>query len=135
MTMKNIVALLFCLGFIFSCVSTTEVEDTLALKELLPEQKEAEEEKVVSTEPVFITGRIAEIEEVGGAQKYLYVKFSDTDPSIKNGAKGEIFGDQTFTGKVGNMIIIEKFPGYYYAEILDLIKTIDRNAVVRIQIK
>ena len=134
MMMKKI--LIFGLAILaVSCVTPVEEDDSLVLTELAPQKKEVVETKTVNNDPVYITGRIAEIEEVGGAQKFVYVKFSDTDPSIRNGSKGEIFADQTLASKVGNISIIEKYPGYYYAEILDLIYTIDRNAVVRIQIK
>ncbi|WP_020614515.1 hypothetical protein [Sediminispirochaeta bajacaliforniensis] len=131
--------------FFVSCgsapVAVVPEEEPFVLPELFPPEKEVvvveevvEEEEEVEVEPVYVVGRIAEIEVVQGVQKYLYIKLPEEAQGIKPGLVGEVFSDSSFETSVGNFKIVQEFPGYYYAEILDLIYTIDRNATVRIEV-
>ena len=129
--------------FLTSCASGPPPEDPFELLQIFPpekviveEEEEVEEvEEVEEIEPVYTMGSIAEIEIVQGVQKYIYLKMPDEASGlISPNQEGELFSDDSLVTKIGSIRIQQEFPGYYYAEILDLIYPINRNSVVRIQI-
>lgn len=109
--------------------------ETYALTEIAPPEKVAVEVKEVKKDPVYLGGRVVEIEVVKGVQRFLFLKFSDESKDVKPNTKGEIFLDEKFERKVGEFTVLQKYPSYYYAEITDLITAIDRNSFVRVQIE
>ena len=160
--------LLACLTFLLllSCASPPAGQQ-LVLDVLLPPEKEEVEvaavvpvakEKPLPVIPLYVRGRVMEVEVEQGVQKFLYVMFNDEiipgpipegdwdvpesrlinmprSYSLKAGMAGEIYSDTRFSEKAGDFVLMEQYDDIYKARIEGLNYIIDRTSMVRIQIR
>ena len=80
-----------------------------------------------------VSGLIVEIEEVGGEQKYIYMKLGTRNRGIKRGLKGYIFNDSAMNEKIGKFQFVEVYRDFSKGRILELNYKIKQNAVVLIE--
>ncbi len=162
----NSFLLLFVLGGLLSCRTAEpqeQPEDPLVLEALFPPPavqvvEEVIEEAPLPVVPLYVQGRVMEVEVLQGVQSFLYLKFNDelvigeipetelqvSEEELLNlpesyqidaGMKGEIYSDTQFTEKAGDFVILEKYGDIFKAEIETLNYIIDRSSLVRIQIR
>jgi hypothetical protein len=160
---KVIIPLLLFMFFLFSCktVESGLGSDLLVLEALFPPPPVAVEEvveKPLPVVPLYVQGRVMEIEVVQGVQSFLYVKFNDeilvgkipevdkdiTEKDLINlpdsfqleeNMRGEIFSDTQFIEKAGDILLMEKYSDIFKVKIESLNYIIDRSSVVRVQIR
>ncbi len=120
--------------------------------------EEVVEEKPLPVVPLYMQGRVMEVEVLQGVQSFLYLKFNgdlvigpvpevDQDVSEEEllnlpeiygpeaGMTGNIYSDTNYTEKAGEFRIQEQYGDIYKAEITTLNYIIDRSALVQIQIR
>lgn len=116
----------------YSCLS-----DKIALEEIKPPIIEKPKEEKPKEEEVkkipAVSGPILEIEEVGGEQRFIYLKLG-TNNRIYRGLKGYIYNDPTMSGKIGKFLLVEVYKDYAKGRIMELNFKIQPNAVVQIEI-
>ena len=120
--------ILILLGIVLSSCLSKMVK----LEEVYPEGGEPKSEEAEKIAPV--TGMIAEIEEVGGEQKYIYIKLGSKIKGVRKGRKGHIYNDPAMTEKIGKFQIIEVFPDFSKGKILELNYKIKDTAIVLIEV-
>lgn len=103
----------------------------IALEEIHPQTEPGSTEEDEKYPPV--SGLIVEIEEVGGEQKYIYMKLGNRNKGIKRGVKGYIFNDTAMNEKIGKFQFIEVYRDFSKGRILELNYKIKQNAVVFIE--
>lgn len=114
-------------------ILTSCLSNMITLEEIKPPVAVVEEEvKDEKTIPP-VSGPILEIEEVGGEQKYIYLKLGSKN-RIRRGLKGYIFNDEMMLGKIGKFQLIEVYSDFSKGKILELNYKIKPGAVVQIEI-
>ncbi|MDC7220322.1 MAG: hypothetical protein PQJ59_10295 [Spirochaetales bacterium] len=146
-----------------SCTSAPAAEP-LVMESLLPPVEEAvvqapvEKNKPLPVIPLYVRGKVMEVEVVQGVQKFLYVMFNDEiipgpipegdwdvsderlvnmprSYSLQAGMSGVIYSDTRFSEKAGDFVILEQYDDIYKARIDGLNYIIDRSSLVQIQIR
>ena len=91
-----------------------------------PPKKEKVPEVVVVPKKI-VSGRIMEITEDKGVQKYIYIKFTGVSKVPMN-QEGDIYADPSMAQKIGRFKIIEVFPDMVRAVVVDLTFKIGKTA-------
>jgi len=151
---------------LFSSCSTVSEKQPLILAELVPPEqtdepvteKAVQKEKPLPVVPLYVQGKVMEVEVVQGVQKFLYLKFNSDivvgkipegdwnvseerlinkprSYTLRAGMTGEIYSDTRFTEKAGDFLLLEQYDDIYRAEIEGLNYIIDRSSLVQIQIR
>ena len=120
--------ILYFLSFI---ILTSCLSNMITLEEIKPPVVVEEEKEEEAIPPV--SGPILEIEEVGGEQKYIYLKLG-TKNRIRKWLKGYIFNDEMMVAKIGKFQLIEVYSDFSKGKILELNYKIKPGAVVQIEI-
>ncbi len=154
-----------------SCASAPEAVEPEPVERLVLDQVEAPpvvavavvveevvEEKPLPVVPLYMQGRVMEVEVVQGVQSFLYLRFNGdlvigpipevdvdvTEEELLNlpemygpesGMTGNIYSDTNYSEKAGEFRIQEQYGDIYKAEITTLNYIIDRSALVQIQIR
>jgi hypothetical protein len=156
----KILSFLFLFWAFVSC--STAPEDTLVLDSILPPVAEVVVEKPKDAPlpviPLYVQGRVMEIEVVQGVQEYLYIMFNEeiipgplpegewnvseeelidmpASYTLSTGMKGEIYSDTQFTEKAGDFVLLEQYGSIYKAHIEGLNYIIDRTSLVQVPIR
>ncbi|MDY6969221.1 MAG: hypothetical protein SVR08_11310 [Spirochaetota bacterium] len=79
-------------------------------------------------------GMITEIEEVGGVQKYIYIKLGKKNRRLKKGLLGYIYNDLAMKEKIGKFELIQVFRNFSKGKIIELNYKIDTKAIVAIEV-
>jgi hypothetical protein len=156
--LNKTILFLFIFPCFFSCKSTRQAE--LVLAPVFPPEiiETVVKETPLPIVPLYVQGRVMEVEVLQGVQKFLYIKFNseiivgdipETDIDISeeklinmpknftlvSGMKGEIFSDTKFAEKAGDFVLLEQYGEIYKARIDVLNYIIDRSSLVQIQIR
>ncbi|MDR1179906.1 MAG: hypothetical protein LBK44_05315 [Spirochaetales bacterium] len=109
------------------------VFDPLVLEEISPLPRTVVVNSVPEYEPVYSVMRIIEVSEVNGVQKFFLVRAVSPGPHIREGATGEIGGDEEFRKIIGSFKIIEVYGDFFRCEAVQLDYKIGAGACIRIQ--
>lgn len=127
-------ALFFLLFVLSSCVSPpveappSPPEPEFILAEILPNPPKVEAPPPIPiAQKKIVQGRILEITEDKGVQKFIFIKFVGVTKVPLN-QEGDIFSDQSLAQKIGKFKVIEVFPDVVRAAVTDLTFKIGKTA-------
>lgn len=152
-------SLFLCFAALLGSCSTPP--EKLVLRAMYPPPPEAivvVKEVPLPVVPLYVQGRVMEVEVVQGVQSFLYIKFNneiivgeipevDVDVteeelinlprnySLSLDMKGDIFSDTQYSEKAGEFVLSEQYGDIYKAKIATLNYIIDRSSLVQIQIR
>jgi hypothetical protein len=81
-----------------------------------------------------VTAPVLEIEEVGGVQKFIYLKIGTKNDGIRYGLKGILYNDPTMIAPIGKFQLIEVYYDFAKGKVLELNYKIAPNAIVKIEV-
>lgn len=115
-------------GFCYAKMSKEmfPVEVGQAVRILVPEV----DENPASVKVENVWGEVAEIEDAG-AVKHIYIRIDEDQQVFSTGTIGEIYEDKTMEQLIGKLEILDEFPGFYYARIIEQNSAAAINQVVR----
>jgi hypothetical protein len=106
-------------------------EDVLVLDQAKPNPpKKIEIAAPVDKPKKQVTGKIIEITEVKGEQKFVFIKLGSSVKGVKSGVEGDIYLDPSQTQKIGQFKIIEVFDDVSRAEVNNLSYKIGKDAII-----
>lgn len=143
--------------------SVPEIPDPLVLEAMYPPPPvevvvEEVVEEALPVIPLYLQGRVMEVEVVQGVQSFLFLKFNEelvigeipelerdvTEEELLDlpesygidvSMKGEIYSDTQFEEKAGDFVVIEQYGEIFKARIETLNYIIDRSSLVQVQIR
>lgn len=103
-------------------------EPPFVLAEVLPNPPKVEAPPPIPVaQKKIVQGRILEITEDKGVQKYIFIKFVGVS-KVPLSQEGDIFSDQSLSQKIGKFKVIEVFPDVVRAAVTDLTFKIGKTA-------
>lgn len=120
---------------ISSCASEVKVPQ-FVLTEVGPDQAKLKPVVVapVNVPKVLILGKIVQITDVNGVQKFIYLLFGKPSKKLKPGAIGDIFADASLKQKIGKCKLLESEQGFYKAIVTDLYYRMSGTSMVQFDI-
>lgn len=88
----------------------------------------------VNVPKVLVLGKIVQIIDVNGIQKYVYLLFGNPSNKLKPGLMGDIFADASLAQKIGKCKLIESEQGFYKAVVTELYYRLTGTSVVQFDI-